>query len=154
MSVARWLVRSVVVLSTAMVSVVPAATAEAGSAEAAAPSEADVMERFTDLGKSSTEERLASFHADKSLAGSLKKVSDLLARSGVAAADVEGALLPLIKGRTPEDAEVSLAAVMLEHYRGHLAQDAGAIEAMIQRDTVLTKAAFGAKARSRKMTRR
>lgn len=154
MSVARWLVRSVVVLSTAMASVVPVATAEAGSAKVAAPNEADVMERFTDLGKSSTEERLASFHGNKSLAGSLKTVSDKLARAGVAAADLEAALLPLIEGRTPDDAEVSLAAVMLEHYRGHLTEDSGAIEAMIQRDEVLTKAAFGAKARARKMTRR
>lgn len=94
-----------------------------------------------------TQARLDEFNADATLKASLEAVSKALAGKKPNAQQLEKDVLPLVEGRTLEDAEVSLDAVMLHHLATHLTQSKSAdaaIKSLEARDTVLTEAAFGA----------
>lgn len=124
--------------------------AQAAKSDDAIPGEAAVFARFSDLDKAETEERRVEFLKDEAFKESFLKLSEQLA-SGASAKEVEGTLLPLIAKRETADVDVSLAAVMLDYYYAFLQAGladgsltpADVFDEMIERDAVITTAAYG-----------
>lgn len=124
--------------------------------------DAVVFARFPDLDAAATEQRLEALRKEPATADILGKLTGTLAKEGVSAKDIEGLVLPLIKGATMPEANVTLAAVMRDQYdtqlrAAFLERALGVpdvLQTMITRNTVLTTAAFGAVPPRERLTRR
>lgn len=106
-----------------------------------------ILARFPDLDAKSTVQRLAEFQKDPKSAATLKAVSELLSQPGVKARDLDALVLPLVEGRKIDDVDISLAAIMRDHYFVHVFNDSRNLNALIaaleKRDDTLTEAAYG-----------
>ena len=102
------------------------------------------------------------FYKDKEAQAAVQGINKLLA-SGATAKEIEGSVLKLVAKRTTDDADVSLAAVMLDYYETYLQaeleagniQPSDVFKEMLAQDEVLTTEAYGAStATARHITRR
>jgi len=107
-----------------------------------------VFAQFPDLDAKATVQRLAEFQKDPKKAAALKAVSDLLSKPGVKARDLDTVVLPLVEGRKIDDVDISLAAIMRDHYFTYVINDSRNANALIaaleKRDDTLTESAYGA----------
>ena len=169
MTVSRWILRSLVAaISTGTVAgsaLVPSEAHAATEDDAKSNNESAVFSRFSDLADEETEKRLAEFSKDEKSYEAMRTINKLLA-SGASAKELEAYVLTLVAKRTTEDADVSLAAVMLDYYETFLRDDLAdgslqpseVFKEMIAQDEVLSTAAYGSGSSSytypRKTTRR
>ncbi len=163
MTMARWALRSVLGLAAVMTTVSAAkadpqaAQAETRGATVATQrmseqgAEHAVLDQFADLTADATQARMEELTSDPALSGHFSAVATKLATPGTVAADIEQSVLPLVEGRTEEDAELTLAAIMLNQYQSTLRaglveggrQPADVAQILVDRDTLLTTAAYG-----------
>jgi hypothetical protein len=121
-----------------------------------------VFARFPDLNADATTARLEALRKDKELSANLTSLTGALAKEGITAQEIEGLVLRFVKGQKVDEANVSLAAIMRDQYDAQLRTAfldrkldvPDVLRAMISRNTVLTKAAFGATPPLSRLTRR
>ncbi len=139
-------------LALAVVAPAQSVVAQDGVAQAATADDYDadtktIFATFPDLDAKATIQRLAEFQKDPKKAAALKAVSDLLAQPGVKAKDLDTLVLPLVEGRKIDDVDVSLAAIMRDHYFAYVLTDPRNVNALTaaleKRDDTLTEAAYG-----------
>ncbi|MFT6820175.1 MAG: hypothetical protein ACJATT_003999, partial [Myxococcota bacterium] len=161
MTVAKWVLRSALGLAAVMTTASAAKadppttqsnTRGSTTATERMPQEAiedAVLGQFTDLTADATQARMEELRGDPALSGHFAAVATKLATPGTVAADLEESILPLVEGRTEEDVDVTLAAIMLDQYQSNLRaglllgeqQAADVAKVLVDRDAVLTTAA-------------
>lgn len=122
--------------------------------EMALQSETAVFARFKDLGSDETIERLDSLLSNDESAELIYSLTNALSYEGVTAQKIESTMLGLIKGMDIDDSDVTIAAVMLDHYDNNIAErlEAGkishheAFDELIDTADVVITAAYGSSA--------